>query len=226
MSKETIRNPGSGRSSDLNRENVTLGLNQKGTVLFVVLLFLCFPLCWLPWCSKDLRVQEPDTQDPDPDPKKEKTEPSKKKKKRRSLITYLGMYVGGMIAFSLLLTIGLELAGVDTEQLTKDRNARTTVWYPSNSPQGETVSTHKKLTPEIIAKANRLKGTDLVVMSVLYRGEPFAAVCKLTDLGECVSVKPLALVLSEEQLDHVEDIKGDRPESGLRKNLIKGDDHE
>ena len=86
----------------------------------------------------------------------------------------------------------------------------------------------EKLSQEILSKAARLKDeTDLVVMSVLYKGEPFAALCNMTELDkDRVSVKPLALVLSEEQLDHVEDIKGDRPESGLRTRITIGEDHE
>lgn len=30
-------------------DGVFFGLNMQGVILFVVLLFLCFPLCWLPW---------------------------------------------------------------------------------------------------------------------------------------------------------------------------------
>ena len=28
---------------------VFLGLNQKGTITFVILLFLCAPICWIPF---------------------------------------------------------------------------------------------------------------------------------------------------------------------------------
>lgn len=84
------------------------------------------------------------------------------------------------------------------------------------------------LSKEVLTKASQIKEeTNLVVMSVTYKGEPFAAICKLKELDdEHVSVKPLALVLSEEQLDHIEDIKGDHPESGLRTQLDKGEDSE
>ena len=26
-----------------------LGLNQSGLILFIVLIVLCLPLCWIPW---------------------------------------------------------------------------------------------------------------------------------------------------------------------------------
>lgn len=79
----------------------------------------------------------------------------------------------------------------------------------------------EKLSPDIIEKAKAVNAdSGLVVMSVLYRGESFAALCKIEDLdAKYVSVKPVALVLSEEHLDHVTDVKGDHPESGLRKKL-------
>jgi hypothetical protein len=79
----------------------------------------------------------------------------------------------------------------------------------------------KNLTPEILKKAKQItEESGLVIMSVLYRGENFACLCKVEDLNaEYVSVKPLALVLTEDQKDHITDIKGDHPESGLRKKL-------
>ena len=30
-------------------EEFALGLNTGGFVLFIALLFVCLPLCWLPW---------------------------------------------------------------------------------------------------------------------------------------------------------------------------------
>jgi len=30
-------------------QEFALGLNKGGFIVFVVLLVLCFPLCWLPW---------------------------------------------------------------------------------------------------------------------------------------------------------------------------------
>lgn len=77
------------------------------------------------------------------------------------------------------------------------------------------------LTPEIVEKAKQVNAdSGLVIMSVLYKGEPFACLCKVEDLNaQYVSVKPLALVLTEEQKDRITDVKGDHPEPGLRKKL-------
>ena len=30
-------------------EHFALGLNMGGFILFIVLIFVCLPLCWLPW---------------------------------------------------------------------------------------------------------------------------------------------------------------------------------
>lgn len=30
-------------------EEFALGLNKGGFILFIVLLLVCFPICWLPW---------------------------------------------------------------------------------------------------------------------------------------------------------------------------------
>lgn len=30
-------------------EDAFAGLNKNGLILFIVLLLLCLPLCWLPW---------------------------------------------------------------------------------------------------------------------------------------------------------------------------------
>ena len=30
-------------------DEVFFGLNQQGVILFIVLIFICLPLCWLPW---------------------------------------------------------------------------------------------------------------------------------------------------------------------------------
>ena len=32
-----------------SNEEFALGLNQGGFILFIALLFLCLPVCWLPW---------------------------------------------------------------------------------------------------------------------------------------------------------------------------------
>ena len=36
-----------------------LGLNQNGLILFLVLLFLCLPLCWLPWVIDACKAERP-----------------------------------------------------------------------------------------------------------------------------------------------------------------------
>jgi len=74
------------------------------------------------------------------------------------------------------------------------------------------------LTPELLEAANRMNG--YVLMSVQYRGENFACLCKVEDLdAKYVSVKPVALLLKEDQKEHIADVMGDSPESGLRKKL-------
>ncbi len=30
-------------------EEFAMGLNMGGFILFIVLIFVCLPLCWLPW---------------------------------------------------------------------------------------------------------------------------------------------------------------------------------
>ncbi|GAB4241213.1 MAG: hypothetical protein OHK005_04030 [Candidatus Methylacidiphilales bacterium] len=35
-----------------------LGLNQNGLILFIVLLFLCLPLCWIPWLIEDCKASK------------------------------------------------------------------------------------------------------------------------------------------------------------------------
>ena len=34
----------------------TLGLNKDGIILFIILLIVCIPLCWLPWTISSMRV--------------------------------------------------------------------------------------------------------------------------------------------------------------------------
>ena len=33
-----------------------LGLNQNGLIVFIILLLMCLPLCWLPWVISSLRA--------------------------------------------------------------------------------------------------------------------------------------------------------------------------
>ena len=30
-------------------QNVFAGLNKNGVIVFILLIFICLPLCWLPW---------------------------------------------------------------------------------------------------------------------------------------------------------------------------------
>jgi hypothetical protein len=34
---------------------VFAGLNQNGMILFIVLIFVCTPLCWLPWVIDSMK---------------------------------------------------------------------------------------------------------------------------------------------------------------------------
>lgn len=38
------------------KEEAALGLTWAGLVLFIVLLFVCLPLCWLPWVLDSTRA--------------------------------------------------------------------------------------------------------------------------------------------------------------------------
>jgi hypothetical protein len=31
------------------------GLNQNGVIVFIVLIFVCLPLCWIPWLVDSLK---------------------------------------------------------------------------------------------------------------------------------------------------------------------------
>ena len=42
---------------DKNNE-VFLGLNQNGAILFAVLLFMCFPLFWIPWVVDACKISK------------------------------------------------------------------------------------------------------------------------------------------------------------------------
>ncbi len=37
---------------------VALGLTMPGLIIFIILLFMCLPLCWLPWVIDDLHVKK------------------------------------------------------------------------------------------------------------------------------------------------------------------------
>lgn len=39
-------------------QNVFGGLNKQGVILFIVLIFLCLPLCWLPWVIDSMKGNE------------------------------------------------------------------------------------------------------------------------------------------------------------------------
>jgi hypothetical protein len=34
---------------------VFLGLNQTGLIVFIILLIVCFPLCWIPWVVDSMK---------------------------------------------------------------------------------------------------------------------------------------------------------------------------
>jgi hypothetical protein len=36
-------------------KEVALGLNQNGLIVFIILLVVCIPLCWLPWVIDSLK---------------------------------------------------------------------------------------------------------------------------------------------------------------------------
>jgi uncharacterized membrane protein YdbT with pleckstrin-like domain len=42
------KHKGNAMPDDSNKA-VFLGLNQTGMIVAIVLFFVCFPLCWLPW---------------------------------------------------------------------------------------------------------------------------------------------------------------------------------
>jgi len=74
------------------------------------------------------------------------------------------------------------------------------------------------IQPELLEAVDKIPGFTL--MTVQYRGENFACLCKVKDIDEkYVSVKPVALMLTEDQKEYLTDIKGNRPETGLRKKL-------
>ncbi len=39
-------------------KEVFIGLNQNGFILFLVLLFFCFPLCWIPFLIDSMKAAE------------------------------------------------------------------------------------------------------------------------------------------------------------------------
>jgi hypothetical protein len=38
------------------RQEAALGLNKDGIILFIILLIVCVPLCWLPWTISSMRA--------------------------------------------------------------------------------------------------------------------------------------------------------------------------
>ena len=41
-----------------SNEEFALGLNTGGFILFIVLLLVCLPLCWLPWVIGGCKAQK------------------------------------------------------------------------------------------------------------------------------------------------------------------------
>jgi len=39
-------------------QGFALGLTKAGFIIFIVLIFVCLPLCWLPWVISSLKVQK------------------------------------------------------------------------------------------------------------------------------------------------------------------------
>ena len=39
-------------------EEFAIGLNQGGFILFIVLLIICAPLCWLPWVIDGTKAEK------------------------------------------------------------------------------------------------------------------------------------------------------------------------
>jgi hypothetical protein len=37
---------------------VFAGLNQNGLIVFIILIFVCVPLCWIPWVVDSLKGTE------------------------------------------------------------------------------------------------------------------------------------------------------------------------
>ncbi|MEX0653625.1 MAG: hypothetical protein WD534_08480 [Phycisphaeraceae bacterium] len=40
-------------------EEVFLGLNKQGVILFIVLILVCLPLCWIPWLIDSMKAAKP-----------------------------------------------------------------------------------------------------------------------------------------------------------------------
>lgn len=38
-------------------EDKFAGLNQNGLIVFIILLLVCIPLCWLPWVIDSLKAE-------------------------------------------------------------------------------------------------------------------------------------------------------------------------
>jgi hypothetical protein len=39
-------------------KEVFLGLNQTGLIVFIILLLVCIPLCWVPWVVDSCKAAE------------------------------------------------------------------------------------------------------------------------------------------------------------------------
>ena len=40
-------------------EELALGLNKNGFVIFIILIFVCLPLCWIPFVVDSLKAEKP-----------------------------------------------------------------------------------------------------------------------------------------------------------------------
>ncbi len=37
-------------------KEVFLGLNQNGLIVFIILVLVCVPLCWIPWVVESMKA--------------------------------------------------------------------------------------------------------------------------------------------------------------------------
>lgn len=51
------RDQGDASMAEAN-EHFALGLNKGGFILFIVLIFVCLPLCWLPWVINSCKAPQ------------------------------------------------------------------------------------------------------------------------------------------------------------------------
>ena len=55
-------------------EEAALGLNKNGLIVFIVLLILCWPLCWIPWVVDSMKAEMGGEDATTPEPVEEEEE--------------------------------------------------------------------------------------------------------------------------------------------------------